>query len=107
MTIRVLFGQSDPVVERLIEVLRRYESDHPSARIDIYRRDRFSVRIRVIDDSFAGMSRVERHELVWSYLDQAPDAAIEDISTVLTLMPGEVEKSFASVEFENPVPSEF
>lgn len=105
MPITIPRGKSDAVIERLIESLRNYEADHPEARIDLYRQNPVSVRIRIIDAHLEGLDRTERCKLAWSYLDQLPDEVQADISSLLLLTPQETALSFANVEFEDPVPS--
>lgn len=107
MAIGIPRGESDPCLESVVAALRAYKATRPDARIDVYRQDRFSIRIRVIDPAFARSSRPSRHDLVWSYLEKAPEEALGDVSTLLTLTPEELATSFANMEFENPVPSEF
>ena len=38
-------------------LLCSYEKDHPKAKIDLYRQNSASVRIRIIDSAFRGMSQ--------------------------------------------------
>src|SRR5690348_9075238 len=56
MAIRIPRGRSDAVIESIERALQSYQQDHPSAEIDIYRQSSVSVRVRVIDPDFAGMS---------------------------------------------------
>ena len=58
MAIHIPRGESDPVLERIIETLHAYDTDHPDSRIDLYRQNPASVRVRIIDPSFTGMTRV-------------------------------------------------
>ena len=51
------------------------------------------------------MSKKERNDLVWDYLDTLSDDAQADISMLVLLAPTEVEKSMGNLEFEDPVPS--
>jgi stress-induced morphogen len=105
MAISIPRGTADEVIDSIISTLRTYETDHPRAKIDIYRQNSVSVRIRIIDEEFAGLDKAERSKLVWRYLENLPDEAQSDISTVLLLTPDETKKSFANFEFEDPVPS--
>jgi stress-induced morphogen len=105
MAIRVPRGNSDAVIEQIKSVLHSYQEDHPAARIDLYRQNPASVRIRIIDPNFAGMSRVDRHARVWKYLDQLPEEDEGDISMLVLLTPDETSRSTANLEFEDPVPS--
>jgi len=105
MDIRVTRGTSDDIMERIIAVLRTYGKDHPQAAIDLYRQNSVSVRIRIIDDAFAGMNRPDRSDMVWSYLASLSEDDQSEISSVILLTTDETERSFANFEFENPVPS--
>jgi len=106
MPINIPRGKSDKVIERIIASLRDYEADHPRAQIDLYRKNVVSVRIRIIDADFACLDRAQRSDQVWKYLDQLPDEVQGDISSLLLLTPEETKKSFANMEFEDPVPSQ-
>jgi hypothetical protein len=105
MAINIPRGKTDAVLDRIIEVLRAYEQDHPQARIDLYRQNRVSVRIRIIDPDFAGTGKSERSQRAWTYLEKLDDDTQGDISTLLLLTPDETKMSFANFEFEDPVPS--
>jgi len=61
--------------------------------------------VRIVDSEFQGMSKKERNDLVWDYLDTLSEDAQADISMLVLLAPTEVEKSMGNLEFENPVPS--
>ena len=105
MAIRIPRGGPDTVIESIERALQTYQQDHPSAEIDLYRQNSVSVRIRVIDPDFAGMSRVRRNEIVWKYLDPVSDDDQGDISMLVLLTPDETRDSMANLEFEDPVPS--
>ena len=42
---------------------------------------------------------------MWNYFDSLSDEIQSDISMLVLLTPSEVKKSFANMEFEDPVPS--
>ncbi len=105
MAINILRGQSDQSIGRVIDALKGYEADHAQARIDLYRQNSVSVRIRIIDPSFQSLNRPERHSRVWHYLEQLPEEIQSDISMLLLLTPDETKMSFANMEFEDPVPA--
>ncbi len=105
MAINIPRGNSDEVIEKIIEVLRKYEADHPQADIDLYRQNSVSVRVRIIDPDFAGKGKPQRSQQAWQYLGQLSDEVQSDISTVLLLTPDETKMSFANFEFNDPVPS--
>jgi stress-induced morphogen len=105
MAIKIPRGDSDPIIDRIVEALRAYETDHPRSQIDIYRQNSVSVRVRIIDPDFAGRNRVDRSNIVWRYLDGVPEEIVSDISTLILLVPEEKEMSFANYEFDDPTPS--
>jgi hypothetical protein len=105
MSISIPRGKSDEVLDRIVEALRAYEADHPGARIDLYRQNPVSVRVRIIDPTFAGQNKIERSKEAWKYLNSLPDEAQSDLSTLILLTPAETKMSFANFEFEDPVPS--
>jgi hypothetical protein len=105
MPINISRGASDPVIDEIIEALKRYETDHPGSQIDLYRQDPVSVRIRIIDSDLAGLNKIDRNKLVWAYLDKISEETQSDISTLILLTPEETKKSFANFEFNDPVPS--
>src|SRR5438270_11954280 len=105
MPINISRGASDAIIECMIEALRAYEADHPGSRIDLYRQNPVSVRVRIIDPDFAGRNKVERSKMVWKYLEGLSDDIQSDISTLLLLVPDETKMSFANFEFDDPAPS--
>lgn len=105
MSINIPRGESDEIIECMIKALRVYEADHPNARIDLYRQNPASVRVRVIDPDFADLNRVERNKDVWKYLNLLSEEELADLSSLILLKPDEVQNSFANFEFEDPVPS--
>lgn len=105
MAINIPRGESDAVIEQIVAALHSYEADHPQARIDLYRQNPVSVRVRIIDPDFAGYGKPERSQQAWRYLGGLSEEAQSDISTVLLLTPEETTLSFANLEFEDPIPS--
>lgn len=85
---------------RIEEALR---AEFPDA--EAYRYNPASIRIRIIDDRFAGLSKVERHEMVMPLIRKLPDETREDITVLLLLTPDETEGSIMNLEFEHPSPS--
>lgn len=105
MAINVPRGTIDHVVEEIKGALAAYEREHPKAKIDLYRQNSASVRVRIIDALFAKMSKRERNDYVWGYFEDLTEDAQGDISMLVLLSPPEVKKDFANIEFEDPVPS--
>jgi stress-induced morphogen len=105
MAIDVPRGHSDVTIKKIIAALENYEHDHADARITLYRQNPVSVRVRIIDPSFAGKGKPERNQLAWNYLNELSEDVQSDISMLLLLTPDETKKSFANFEFDDPVPS--
>ena len=97
--------RSDASVRSVMTVLRPYQQSHARAKIDVYRHSKFSLRIRVIDPDFSGLSLAERDDPLWKLLGELPDDVKYDISTLLLLTPEECASSLANFDFENPLPS--
>lgn len=106
MAIEIPRGKADKVMKRIMEALRSYQADYPKAQIDLYRQNPVSVRVRIIDPGFKGKGKLDRSQIAWRYLNELPDDVQSDISTLLLLTPDETKKSFANLEFDDPIPSE-
>jgi stress-induced morphogen len=105
MPVTIPRGAKDEIVEQIAGALTKYEAEHPGAKIDVYRQNSVSVRVRIIDSQFEGMTRIQRSDAAWKFLATIPEDSQSDISTVLLLTPDELQTSFANLEFEDPVVS--
>lgn len=99
-------GVRDGDVERLRAALGVYGADHPGARIQVYRQNSVSIRARIIDPDFAGIDRGRRHEAIWSLIEGLPEELQSQLSVLLLMTPEEAARSFASLDFDNPIPSD-
>jgi stress-induced morphogen len=96
----------DESVQAIKDALDAYEAEHPGAEASLYRHNPGSIRLRVIDRRFEGMTKTRRHADVWDYLAaQVPEDTLADVSLVLTVTPAELKDSFVNFEFESPIPS--
>jgi hypothetical protein len=95
----------DRATSQVIRALGEYGKRHPSARVDVYRRNVASIRARIIDPDFEGIGRAERHEAIWSYLEALPEDLQSQVGLLVLLTPEEAKTSVASFEFDNPTPS--
>jgi len=102
---QLTYGKSDKITRKISKSLEKYESEHPHAQAALYRRNSVSVRVRIIDPEFEGISRPDRSRLVWNYLDELEEDVQADINAVILLTPDETERSMANLEFEDPTPS--
>jgi stress-induced morphogen len=98
-------GTGDSFTDQVLDALGNYESLHPGAEIEVYRRNSVSIRVRIVDPEFLGISRSERHEIVWRFLEKLPEEVQSQVSLLLLLTPEETKTSFANLEFDNPIPS--
>ena len=97
--------KADARLKKIAKVLEHYAAKHPSAEVEAYRQNSASVRVRVIDPTFQGMSRSEREEDFWTLFEALQDELAAELSVVLLLTPDEAKKSLASIEFDDPTPS--
>ena len=81
-------------------------------RVDAYRYNSASLRVRVIDKRFESIPREERDSIVEPLIDELPPSTQADIVTLVLLAPSEFEKPsetfrefMLNTEFENPSPS--
>ena len=87
-------------------VLDEYEASHPGAIATLYEQTPGAVRVRIVDERFANMSKSSRHEEVFKFLaERLDDDTIEEISILLLLSSPELRSSFLNQEFEDPVRS--
>ncbi len=98
-------GPSDDAIEQVALALGGYDCLHSAAQIEVYRQNSVSIRVRIVDEDFAEISRADRHEIVWRFLEGLPERVQSQVSLLLALTPEEMSKSFANFEFDNPIPS--
>jgi hypothetical protein len=95
----------DVQVQQILDILTEYERAHPQAQIEGRRHSPVSIRLRIIDPDFHGRDRIEREPEIWTLLQRLPEEVFVNITMLLLLTPEEAEKSYASQEFEHPIPS--
>jgi len=103
MSVEIL-GKVDRKLEEVKRALEVYDAQHPAA-IRLYRQNSASIRVRIVDPKFHGISKGDRHDRVWSYLEGLPEQTLRDISVLLLLTPEETRTSLMNLEFEDPTPS--
>jgi stress-induced morphogen len=87
-------------------VLEQYEASHSGAIATLYEQTPGAVRVRIVDERFANVSKSNRHEEVFKFLaDRLDDDTIEEISILLLLSPSEQNSSFLNQEFDDPIRS--
>ncbi len=82
------------------------------SRVDSYRYNSASLRVRIIDARFDNMDREERDSIAEPFIERLPENTQSDIVNLVLLSPGEFENPSESfreymlnTEFENPSPS--
>src|SRR5437588_7471031 len=86
---------ADPKLEAVRCVLRRYKALHPDANVGARRYNSVSIRVRVIDPCFEGVSRADRDDELWKLLEALPDDTFSDITMLVLLAPSETATSLA------------
>lgn len=81
-------------------------------QVDAYRYNAASIRVRVIDPQFEGLSPEDRDAMVEPLLEQLPERTQADIMSLFTFAPSEIEHAQKisrhlplNTEFEDPSPS--
>lgn len=105
MTIKLRGKRPDAVLRQIVDALSEYDQAHPHAEIEAYRHNSVSVRIRVLNPDFANKTYAQREDEIWSILNKLPEETVAEVSLLLLLTPEEAKKSFASCEFDDPIPS--
>lgn len=74
---------------------------------DAYRYNSASIRVRVVDSRFEGVSEEKRDALVERELKKLPDAIQADIVNLLVFAPSDLEDplNLLNREFDDPKPS--
>lgn len=102
---RCLRGNPVPLLE---EKLTQYENEHPGSSTEYYRYNSASIRIRIVDPMFDGMSEDERENIAYAYIDQLPDNIANDITLLLLFTDHEIANpettifGLANLEFDDP-----
>ncbi len=73
-------------------------------QVDAYRFNSASIRVRVVDEAFAGLAARDRYPLVEPLLDTLPEATQIDIITLLMLARGELAMDLSNRDFEEEMP---
>src|SRR5437588_618947 len=105
MTMATIIEDTDDELLAIKAVLDDYEHVNQGAKATLYRQNSVSIRVRIIDPSFQGLDKPERHKKVWQFLGQLPEDMQGDISMLVLIAPDEKDKSFANLMFDQREPS--
>ncbi len=82
------------------------------ATVDAYRYNAASIRVRVVDPRFEGLSSENRDQMVEPLLESLPERTQADIMSLFTFAPSELQPTPKSsrtfhlnAEFDDPTPS--
>jgi len=98
-------NRTDMDLQQLKDRLDAYESDHPGATAELYRQNSASIRVRIIHDAFAAMSRTDRHDAVWKYIEVLGEDILQQVTTLILLPQTELQASMVNMEFDDPIMS--
>lgn len=96
----VIRGIPDPTTEAVAGQLIAHTADHPSAEVEVYRQNEYSVRIRVTDPDFRSKSRSERHKTAWPILYDLSEEVLNELTMLLLITPDEKTTSMVRHEFD-------
>lgn len=103
----VIRGKQDTAVESLRTALDEYEASHPGSQASLYRQSPGSIRVRIIDDRFAGVSLSRRHDELWDFVSKrVGDEVMGEVSILLAFPRSELDRSLANQDYEDPLPSD-
>ncbi|MCI0381363.1 MAG: hypothetical protein L0215_27580 [Gemmataceae bacterium] len=81
-------------------------------KVDAYRYNSASIRVRVIDSRFEGLLAEKRDAMVEPHLEQLPERTQADIMNLFTFAPSELQQPkntireyLVNTEFDDPSPS--
>ena len=98
-----ILQEPDHAVEHIAAALEIYEQTHAAAACFVYRYNPAAIRVKIIDPTFHGQSKGERHDYAWGFLRSLPEDILAQISVLLCLEPG--ESAPLDVEFHEPIRS--
>ena len=81
-------------------------------KVDAYRYNSASIRVRVIDSKFEGLPPEKRDAMIEPYLEQLPNHTQADIMNLFAFTPSELQQTpktfrefLLNTEFDDPSPS--
>lgn len=102
----IVRGPRDKTVLALKGALDAFETQFPGSVAELYRQNSGSIRVRIIDDRYAGTTRSRRHDQAWRYLaTKVDEETMSEISLLLLMSTTELSSSLMNLEFMNPTSS--
>ena len=98
-----ILQEPDHAVAQIAAALEVYEHAHEAATCFVYRYNPAAIRVKIIDKTFHGRSKGERHDYAWGFFRGLPEDILEQISVLPCLEPG--ESAPLDLEFDEPTRS--
>ena len=95
-----ILDAADEAVDQVAAALEHYEQAHQEAECFVRRYNPASIRVKIVDTTFQGLTKGERHDYARRFLSSLPEDVLAQISVLLCLEPG--ENSLLDMEFQNP-----
>lgn len=95
-----ILHETDAAVVQVATALEEYKQANPGAEGLVYRYNPASIRVKIVDARFHGLSKGERHDYAWQLLSHLPEDILAQISVLLCLAPG--ESALLDTEFDDP-----
>jgi len=98
----------DSEVVQVLDALKgEYGVQHPKAKIESYRYNRYCIRVRIIDPELSKVHLVDRAKMFWEMVRKTlPESIRKQILHFSMHTPTEARTSGMSVEFDDPLPDE-
>ena len=100
MTPFVVENKKTPETEKIERLFKEKGFEH----VEAYRHSSASIRLRVRDERFRGLSRVDRMEMIEPIIEELPAEIQQDLIFVLPFAVGEEKTEFSQMnrDFEEP-----
>ncbi len=95
-----ILDDADDAVDQVATALEAYETSHKGSECFVRRYNPASIRVKIVDTTFHGRSKGERHDYARRFLRTLPEDVLSQISVLLCLEPD--ESSLLNLEFHDP-----
>jgi hypothetical protein len=89
----------DLVAQQILDAVKPYQDVHTHAEIEVGRSNPASVGLRIIDNDFHGMNRVDRENAIWPLIANLSEEVQSELSMLVLVTQDEKKTSLASLTF--------
>ena len=95
-------AQNGKIFDDETRQVEQFLRDHGFPSTECYRPEQYSslLRVRIIDDRFRGLSRLQREDLVEPLIEKLPEELQSAINMLVLIPESERKKSLTNIEFE-------